>query len=709
MDFTELIRKSNLAKKEITKTRKNVEEIKTALIENGVDQIKEDTKLEEIGTIIKETDLGSGKWKRPTKWIEMPTIVQEDSVYMNPYFKGFLNTPQMLSEDSPTLYEQSSDYFTTFKQNFQSNKSKVTTGTDSNGTFNVSANDFAYVMLCDISKNNDENILSFEGFYYIGNNFISPFTEINTLYNEITGDEGFWSDLFIQIDNEEPFNLSELARGNIDVPTSGKYKGITILDSNYSYNDSANSITDLPQTGYNPIYSAICNNLNRVNPISLISLFVSLDYNDFSDETINNDNKQCIIKIWGNSFITLWQTVGSQYSAITGKFTVNNNSNLNSGIRELSIVEQELSFFFESIRFPALHNLLTHSGNNLNKLNIYNNCSTLMYYPLTSLFISDLNDVMTEYFDLNGYTSGNLPPEILLPLYPDKSCSIKELDLSNSKIYDNYISLLNIVGNTPESYPYFMQDIFNKLKAVESIKFPNINELMENSKNEFNIRDMIDSGYPCLEHNPRYMFLYTINLSNFPKLNKDTICNLINALPTFNKKISEITMNNVISVFDADSGGGPDNLDSSDRNDIIDLDSVGNLFRGNKELIKKITKKQFNPLPWVILRNRSQESKETEVNRPVVDNSDSETNNQNTDTEISYQSMDSEISTQDMMTSIKDYYYLTEDERLYNYILVSQYTYNLLTNDDLNLALEKGWKICTGYNFSNNHRTIGVQ
>ena len=64
MDFTVLIRKANLAKKEIENTRNIANEIKTKLIENGA-EIKEDTKFEELPSIISESNLGNCKWKRP--------------------------------------------------------------------------------------------------------------------------------------------------------------------------------------------------------------------------------------------------------------------------------------------------------------------------------------------------------------------------------------------------------------------------------------------------------------------------------------------------------------------------------------------------------------------------------------------------------------------------------------------------------------------
>lgn len=64
MDFTELIRKANLAKKEIENTRNIANQIKTKLIENGA-EIKEDTKFEELPNIISESNLRNSKWKRP--------------------------------------------------------------------------------------------------------------------------------------------------------------------------------------------------------------------------------------------------------------------------------------------------------------------------------------------------------------------------------------------------------------------------------------------------------------------------------------------------------------------------------------------------------------------------------------------------------------------------------------------------------------------
>lgn len=156
MDFTELIRKANLAKKEIENTRNIANEIKTKLIENGA-EIKEDTKFEELPNIISESNLGNCKWKRPKKWLDMPNIIMEESKYI----------PLMMRQPQPAPKSLDTNSFSESFQSFLritegANLSEVTTHVVGNN-FYVSANDMAYVMLCDISKNSNDNIITFEG------------------------------------------------------------------------------------------------------------------------------------------------------------------------------------------------------------------------------------------------------------------------------------------------------------------------------------------------------------------------------------------------------------------------------------------------------------------------------------------------------------------------------------------------------------------
>lgn len=175
MDFTELIRKANLAKKEIENTRNIANEIKTKLIENGA-EIEENAKFEELPNIISESNLGNSKWKRPKKWLDMPNIIMEESKYI----PLIMRQPQQQVPQSLDTNRFSESFQSFLNITDRENLSEITTHVDGNN-FYVSANDMAYVMLCDISKNSNDNIITFEGANLAG---FFPFTDINMAYTD---------------------------------------------------------------------------------------------------------------------------------------------------------------------------------------------------------------------------------------------------------------------------------------------------------------------------------------------------------------------------------------------------------------------------------------------------------------------------------------------------------------------------------------------
>ncbi len=221
MNFTEAIRKSNLAKQEVLKTRTTAEDIKNAFIEQGVDIA--DVPFSDIAQFIKENGLGAKDtpWERPKEWLTLPKIVAEESKYTDLIPPGGPGGGVGPMSDDNLVTAQDMPGYVQYINTVGGNKSEITTGMKDE-VFNVSANDFAYEMLCKVEENND-NLLLFEGCSLA---FSTPFTSISA-YNEETN---FLTDLFIQIDDEEPLNLTQLAKGEITLPTEGKYKNIAIIN-----------------------------------------------------------------------------------------------------------------------------------------------------------------------------------------------------------------------------------------------------------------------------------------------------------------------------------------------------------------------------------------------------------------------------------------------------------------------------------------------
>lgn len=669
MDFTELIRKTNLAKKEIENTRNIANEIKTKLIENGA-EIDENAKFEELPNIISESNLGNCKWKRPKKWLDMPNIIMEESKYI----------PLMMKQQSqPVPKSLDTNSFSSSFQSFLSmtegaNLSEVTTHVDGNN-FYVSANDMAYVMLCDISKNSNDNIITFEGVNLAG---FFPFTDINMAYTD-NNKTPFLSDLFIQIDDETPLNLSELSRGNITLPTSGKYKNISIIDKESSCNaiipQSTDNIEVMEALSNSLVEQAIKTNASEYNA-PLISFMVKLDYEDFSDNTLIDNKKQCIIKVWCNNFNYILPTFGVNNNPFLTKYDVRNIRKINSCIREISICENEYAYFNDLI-IPSYDLLLYGIGENVNKMNILN--SFISVEKMKNSGMSVLSNIANTYYNnLSNcrYYNTDMGRQ-------ENRMDLKEIDLSNSKYYDGFISLTNILLNSPLLRDTSFSEITRKLENVEKITFPNFKENFDTSQDSDMIIGNFDNFFIINSNNVYYVndgkYHYVtplcMNLALFKKINKETIIDLINKLPIINKNFSEISMNNIVNI---NKGTQSQSLSLNEQSNIFyNAEIDKKYFKGNTDMIKEFVEKI--DYTKCILDFSIISEKDTTV-EPFSDNN-----------QITVLDNNPAIST------LADF--IGRDGKIFYTLLIPNDVYDLLTEEEKNTSIEKGWKIITGYNY----------
>lgn len=669
MDFTELIRKANLAKKEIENTRNIANQIKTKLIENGA-EIKEDTKFEELPNIISESNLGNSKWKRPKKWLDMPNIIMEESKYI-PLMMRQLQQQAIQSLDTNS-FSSSFQFFLSMTEG--ANLSEVTTHVDGNN-FYVSANDMAYVMLCDISKNSNDNIITFEGVNLAG---FFPFTDINMAYTD-NNKTPFLSDLFIQIDDETPLNLSELSRGNITLPTSGKYKNISIIDKESSCNDiipqSTDNIEVMEVSSNSHVEQAINTNASEYNA-PLISFMVKLDYEDFSDNTLIDNKKQCIIKVWCNNFNYILPTFGFNNNPFLTKYDIRNIRKINSCIREISICENEYTYFNDLI-IPSCDLLLYGIGENVNKMNILN--SFISMERMKNIEMSVLSNMTNIYYNNlsnRRYYNTDMGRQ-------ENQMDLKEIDLSNSKYYDGFIALTNILLNSPLVRDTSFCEITRKLENVEKITFPNFKENFDTSQDSDTIIGNFDnffvmnsnSVYYVNDGKYRYMTPLCMNLALFKKINKETIIDLINKLPIINKNFSEISMNNIVNI---NKGTQPQSLSLNEQSNIFyNAEIDKKYFKGNTDMIKEFVEKI--DYTKCILDFSIISEKDTTV-EPSSDNN-----------QITVLDNNPAIST------LADF--IGRNGKIFYTLLIPNDVYDLLTEEEKNTSIEKGWKIITGYNY----------
>lgn len=669
MDFTELIRKANLAKKEIENTRNIANEIKIKLIENGA-EIEENAKFEELPNIISESNLGNSKWKRPKKWLNMPNIIMEESKYI----PLIMRRPQ---QQAPKSLDTNS-----FSESFRSfltitdgeNLSEITTHVDGNN-FYVSANDMAYVMLCDISKNSNDNIITFEGANLAG---FFPFTDINMAYTN-NNKTPFLSDLFIQIDDETPLNLSELSRGNITLPTSGKYKNISIIDKESSCNGiipgSANNIEVMEASSNSLVEDVINTNASEYNA-PLISFMVKLDYGDFSDNTLIDNKKQCIIKVWCNNFNYILPTFGVNNNPFLTKYDIRNIRKINSCIREISICENEYAYF-NNLIIPSYDLLLYGIGENVNKMNIFNsfisserikNAEMSVLSKMTNIYYNNLSNRRYYNTDMGR---------------PENQMDLKEIDLSNSKYYDGFIALTNILLNSPLLRNTSFCEITRKLENVEKITFPNFKENFDTSQDSNTIIGNFDNFFVINSNNVyyandgkyRYATPLCMNLALFKKINKETIIDLINKLPIINKNFSEISMKNIVNI---NRDTRPQSLSLNEQSNIFyNAEIDKKYFKGNTDIIKEFVEK-INYTKCIL--DFSIVSEKDTTLEPSSDNS-----------QITVLDNNPAIST------LADF--MGRDGKIFYTLLIPNNVYDLLTEEEKNMSIEKGWKIITGYNY----------
>lgn len=671
MDFTELIRKANLAKKEVENTRNTADEIKAKLIENGA-EIEESTKFEELPNIISESNLGNSKWKRPKKWLDMPNIIMEESKYIPLMMKQQSQQPEQATENLDTNnFSESFQFFLNMTEG--ANLSEVTTHVDGNN-FYVSANDMAYIMLCDISKNSNDNIITFEGVNLAGS---FPFTDINTAYTD-NNKTPFLSDLFIQIDNETPLNLSELSRGNITLPTSGKYKNISIIDKVYSYDAVSPQSTDnieVMEARNSLVEHAINTNANEYNA-PLISFMIKLNYEDFSDNTLINNKKQCIIKVWCNNFNYILPTFGVNNNPFLTKYDVRNIRKINSCIREISICENEYPYI-NNLIIPSYDLLLYGIGENVNKMNILNSFISVERIKNTRMSIL-LNIANTYNNNLsNRYYNTDMSR-------PENQMDLKEIDLSNSKYYDGFIALTNILLNSPLLRDMSFCEITRKLENVEKITFPNFKENFDTSQDSDTIIGNFENffimnrniEYYVADGKYRYATPLCMNLALFKKINKETIIDLINKLPIINKKFSEINMNNIVSINR--SNVQPSSLSLNEQSNIFyNAEIDKKYFKGNTDMIKEFVEKiDYTKciLDFSIISEKDTTLEESSDNSQitVLDNNPA-------------------------VSTLADF--MGRDGKIFYTLLIPNDVYDLLTEEEKNTSIEKGWKIVTGYNY----------
>lgn len=708
MNFTEAIRKSNLAKQEVLKTREEIlktkttaEDIKTALIEQGVDIA--DVSFDDIAQFIKENNIGAnGPWERPKEWLTLPKVVAEESKYTDKASSSETQEESLQLLDDNKVTTQDLSMFQQYLGEM-TNLSEVTTGME-NGVFNVSANDFAYEMLCKVEENSD-NLLLFEGISLVA----EPFTKLSS-YEQ----SNFLTDLFIQIDDEEPLNLTQLAKGEITLPTEGKYKNIAIIseealvslspmttDPNRPVVTSFESVTaqETDKSGLveNNIYDAYNND---EYPISLL---ISLDYNSFSDDVkMKNGNKQCIIKIWGNGFIRLlpYRTFSKKYPVVNNFYTV--------AIKKANDCILDAIVCGSNIDIPLLFKRQSEPTSLESNMSTYEISNNNTYLPLTMelllvgfgdatqklTLVSSLKAAFVESFFGNNNTSGflsfsfNVGAERYHRFYLNSLndfnfyMNLKEIDCSDVNYYNSYINMANFLFSTPLIPSLDIHSMSAKVKNVENVIFPNFKA------------DLLDNDYYQINNNDDSMIIYPycFNLSAFKLLKRDAILDLINKLPSIDVEINKECFDNV-KIIHAGSSGGPhstlsdkpviQSLSNSDKTivkiqteDIPDdvtvrdmivnefrVDSDLELFNGKKEILKTYLYNQFGI--------------ETNENKCLSIRLD----------------LDKKIKE---ATSEFD---LFLDEKWFHSILVSSLTFKELTEEDIKLAKNKGWRIVTGLNY----------
>ena len=696
MNFTEAVRKSNLAKQEVLKTREDIsktkttaEDIKTALIEQGVNIA--DVSFDDIAQFIRENNIGvNDSWERPKEWLALPKVVAEESKYTDKVVFPSESEPVQSAQslDDSKVVAQDLSMFQQYLSDM-TNLSEISTGMK-DGVFNVSANDFAYEMLCKVEENSD-NLLLFEGASLVD----EPFTNLSS-YEQ----SNFLTDLFIQIDDEEPLNLTQLAKGEINLPIEGKYKNIAIINQKTLTESSvipgAVSVQEVTNKGIvlNGVQAAITN--NDCYPLSLL---ISLDYNCFDDNVkMKNGDKQCIVKIWGNGFIHLTpyrSFLFNCYSVLNVAEYTPALVKVNDCVLDVSICDSDIDAGFCMLHVKdaadilptvqpylpiTLECLLVGFGDFTKKITFISSLKPefFMKLPCMELFInpsfiqSNLNEDslhnsvgydMTSLNDFNFYMN------------------IKEIDCSNVRYYNDYTSMMFFLLSTSDHPILNIHSMAGKVKNVENIIFPNFKTDIQDN----NHCVMVDvNGFSSNILIASSIIPYCFNLSAFKALKREAVVDLINKLPSLDVDINNETIASAKYISPVSASNKPDNLDvNNDSKEIKDNinNSLASISSDSFLLIQKIDN----------IVGISEDKQCFNGNQELVN-----------EYLLKYYSLDSNINNSlairiNKESSLEEDMFL--DKKWFHSVLVSPFAFKQLTNEDIQLAADKGWRIVNGVNY----------
>lgn len=691
INFTEAIRKSNIAKQKVIEANKKVvaanadvqrtkdiaEEIKKALEEKGVDTT--DVNFEDLPKFIKDANIGGGTWERPKEWLDLPRVeLEEDRYwkYLSEHRNDYEQTGPLSTENEVKATENivkakdmtEVEYFLADVSNI-GNLSQVETGMTEDGVFKVSANDFAYVMLCEVRENMD-NIIQMAG--SAGARFVLSIDKLREF-----GEEFGLSDLYIQIDNEEPINLLELREGNITLPTEGKCKDIAV--------SAGGKAAVMPSADIQADNPANCN----------LYITVGLDYNEFSDDTkLKNGNKQCVVKIWGNGFLNLYPMHA-----------------FNATYPELWNTGFKPPIYTDTVRVNDCVLDVTMCDANIlvtNVTDVWRNEDTS--FPYEVLLEQSYNFTVFGFGECVEKVTlmSSLPPEALIydnamPYYGQEDSSftsrgkvlqimrhvgnfncyfgnIREIDCTNLDYYNNYYSMASFLNTLPFQYisnapklnikdsslvtakGAITEDgrhgkLVGNTIPLDKIVFPDFKKDIANNSFHFMYINGGESPSPL----PLPLVPFTLNLSTFTRLTRDCILDLIDKLPTVNLTVGEV-LDTYFSSFEEvsteESGFKVKDISKTIKEIILNL--ISDNYKGNIEENSVIHKFVFkyslnDTLTYMI----NWDAGETET--------------------------------------LEDLYRIAEQYK--QFVIVSTYTYKQLTREDLQLAESKGWQIVADINF----------
>ena len=671
INFTEAIRKSNIAKQKVVEAREDVaktksiaEEIKKALEERGVDT--SGVNFEDLPKFIKEANIGGGTWERPKEWLDLPVVEAEEDVYWEPVsaLRGSFERSS-LSESNNEVKASDMPSFLEQVFNDVGNLSQVETGLTEDGVFKVSANDFAYVMLCEVREDTD-NIIQMGG-------GVATYSDYN--FGEIRSfaeDFGL-TDLFIQIDDEAPVNLLELMDGSLTLPTTGKCKDIAIT--------SAEPFPAPTSVGAKSIY---------FDKGSTLYVTIGLDYNEFSDDTkMKNGSKQCIVKIWGNGFLPLYPMhafnamYGNLYRTGFSPLILADTVRVNDCVLDVVVCDANIcvtnclnmwSFDYRNpyLPFYELTRIVLSSG--------FGECveKVTLISSLNPEALNCLDSVPYYGFIENGIwvnLIGERNIGRLVGIFNNYCNNIREIDCAGLNYYSSYYSLFFFLNTTPMMFRYNAgvedksinasnsvtaksivwndpeEHIGNSI-PLEKIVFPDFKEFIED--NSFHFAEFAN-GTPVIP--------FTLNLSTFTRLNRDSILDLISKLPTINLTVGEVIdeFKNA-NIQDSSLSNNVNTKELTGELKDILLPTLSSEFRGNvgegSSIYKFISKYLFNTTITSI------------VDWGTAFGSGS--------------------------GSLADCFYVDMPYR--QFVIVSTYTYKQLTKEDLKLAEDKGWSIINDVN-----------